>query len=153
MVTSLFFALIARIILDVLFILMAVFFWHRYKQANNKYFMGYFTFFVILTIVQFGVFLSDLSQFISGSSSGNLFSINFTNYNTNRTILINVVTGWGLPNSIGQWLSNFIQIQYIIIIIIALIAIGTQVQPLEIILKEHHHILSRFFLFWSSFSY
>jgi hypothetical protein len=142
---SQFIALIARGLLIPLFLLMTISFWRKYKSNHSKYFFGYIIFFFLLFFTQSLVFLSDL--FLAFSIQGDIptiTNIRFTNYDENRIILVNYLSNLGFNYDLAYWITNFIRPTYLIIYLIVMIAVGSQIQPLEIINKQKHLYLSSF---------
>lgn len=123
-------AVIARFVLVPLFAFMAILFFKKYRASQNKYFNGYFVFFLLLTIVQVSVAVADIMTILQPESVwANTSSAKFPDYEANVSKL---------------WIFfNLVRPYYILIYIVLLVALAGQIQPIEVILKQDRHILSR----------
>lgn len=127
-------ALIARGAIIPLFLAMAGLFRSRYKESGNKFFNGYMIFFIMVALIQIVTFALEVINTLNpGTAIGEFTDARFADY--------------ALYESIAKarllYMNNFIRPSYLAIFIILLIAIGSQVQPLEVFLNYNRHLLSR----------
>ena len=124
-------ALIFRGVVIPIFISMVLMFWKKYKKSSNKYFYGYFVFFIAILVVQIAVFIVDLYTYLGQEIQFDLLSTNpFADWSDEHELSLGFV-------------QNFVKPSYILIVIILCIALASQITPLEIFLNDKRHIMSR----------
>jgi hypothetical protein len=124
-------AVIARGAVIPIFIWMALMFRRKYTESKNQFFNGYFIFFIMLFGIQLVTFGLDLINLINpGTQIGELTSARFADYQDQYAGVL-------------LYTDNFVRVSYIAIFIILLIAVGSQVQPLEVFLQWNKRVLSR----------
>jgi hypothetical protein len=122
-------AVIARGALIPVFGAMMLLFWRRYKSQSNKFFYGYFLFFLSMTIVNTFVFIGELLGLFEINTLVNLMTLDFPYHDENREKL---------------WIFyNLVRPPYLLALVILYFAMGSQVQPLEFVLNHKQHLLSR----------
>lgn len=111
---------------------MALYFKKRYNEQKNKFFNGYFIFFIFLVIIEFVTLIFDISRFlIPDSSFSDYATMRFPEYDSS------------IHKELYSYANNLVRPMYLLIIIVLLVAVSSQVQPLEYMMNMEHHILSR----------
>jgi hypothetical protein len=106
-------------------------FWTKYKESDNKYFRGYFLFFIGVLGIQISTSILDIFTLINPDSTLSAFSSGrFADYQSSYedTLL---------------FLDNMLRPSYLLIYIVLLIAFGSQIQPIEIFTGKDKQLFSK----------
>ena len=123
-------AVICRGVLIFVLAAMSIMFWRKYAADRNKFFFGYFIFFFFMALTDAAIFLGEVLNFMfQNNTLTDLMGLDFPNFEENRDRL-------GL-------IFNLVRPPYLLALMILYIAFASQLQPLEIVLNQKSHLISR----------
>lgn len=124
-------SVLARGILIPCFLSMVYMFRKKYNENKNVYFNGFFIFFIVFSFTQAVVFCTDLIGLINDDIDLGLLSTSSFSYTS--------------PENEAKlsYFANFVRPSYLLIFFVVLLALGSQVQPLEITLNKEKRLISR----------
>lgn len=131
------FVIIARGIIIPIFIWMTILLFLKYKKNSDKYYGGYFVYFIAISLFQIIAFIFELTNYINPSSSFNLFrTARFIDYSSQSATLF-------------LYTDELIRPFYLMLFIIVSIGLSAQIFSVEILSNLKRRFLSGPVLFTS----